>query len=430
MTLTEIRAHLRELDLRPSRQLGQNFLHDQNLARRIVEYAELKPGQPVIEIGPGLGALTGQILALGIHPVLFEKDSRLAGFLRQRHPQIQIVEGDAMEELPARRDLFSHPETAVIGNLPYSIASPLIVLLAEADLRPQQMAFTVQKEVARRIVAPPGNRDYGLLTLLIQPFYETRIAHKLPPGVFWPPPQVDSALVVMKRRHPQPFTEAGMEKHYRQILRQAWQQRRKKLGTIFRDNLPPALDANKRPEQIPPALWVEAALSDPGRGEWFDVVDEKDSVVGREKRAEVHRRGLRHRAVHVFLWNHRGELLLQKRSLSKDTAPGLWDSSAAGHLDAGETCEEAAPRECREETGVSPALSEIFRLPACEELGWEFVRLYEGKSEGPFCFPESEISELRWWTVQDIERTIAEKPGAFAGSFRHLWQRYRRRENP
>ena len=120
--------------------------------------------------------------------------------------------------------------------------------------------------------------------------------------------------------------------------------------------------------------------------EIFDVVDERDEVIGRQTRSEVHRLGLGHRAVHVLVFNLRGELFLQKRSMKKDCFPGAWDSSAAGHLDSGEAYDDCAVRELREELGltVPGPLRKLFKISACPATGQEHVWVYQCEAEGPF----------------------------------------------
>src|SRR5258706_9314356 len=127
--------------------------------------------------------------------------------------------------------------------------------------------------------------------------------------------------------------------------------------------------------------------------EIFDVVNERDEVVGRETRREVHRTGLKHRAVHVFVFNSRGEVFLQKRSMSKDTHPGVWDSSASGHLDSGEDYDTCAVREVHEELGfrLNCAPLRVLKIDPCEDTGQEFVRVYKCESEGPFVLHPEEI---------------------------------------
>jgi len=162
----------------------------------------------------------------------------------------------------------------------------------------------------------------------------------------------------------------------------------------------------------------------PAAEEWFDIVDEQDAVVSRATRREVHARGLRHRAVHVLVFNRAGELFLQKRSLNKDTAPGAWDSSASGHLGAGEDYDACAVRELREEIGLSPPAppARRLRLTACADTGQEFVWVYRVDAEGPFTLHPDEIERGAWWTPADIDRALDERPGDFAASFRLIWR--------
>jgi isopentenyldiphosphate isomerase len=159
--------------------------------------------------------------------------------------------------------------------------------------------------------------------------------------------------------------------------------------------------------------------------EWFDVVDESDVIVSRATRREVHARGLRHRAVHVLVFNRAGELFLQQRSRNKDTAPGAWDSSASGHLGAGEDYDAGAVRELREEIGLSLAAApaRCLRLPACAETGQEFVWVYRVASEGPFTLLAEEIEQGAWWPLPKVVQVLREDPGRFAASFRLIWRR-------
>src|SRR5205823_9545208 len=132
--------------------------------------------------------------------------------------------------------------------------------------------------------------------------------------------------------------------------------------------------------------------------EIFDVVNEADEVIGQERRSAVHRLGLRHRAVHVLIFNQRGEVFLQKRSMKKDTFPGAWDSSASGHLDNGETYDACAVREVREELGLILAAppQKLFKLAACIETGQEHLWVYRGQAEGPFQLNQDEIESGGW----------------------------------
>lgn len=160
--------------------------------------------------------------------------------------------------------------------------------------------------------------------------------------------------------------------------------------------------------------------------EIFDVVNDRDEVVGQTPRSEVHRRRLMHRAVHVLVFNSRGELFLQKRSMSKDCFPGAWDSSASGHLDTGEDYDTCSVREVREELGVqlSATPERLFKVDACEETGQEFVWVYQCRHEGPFVLHPEEIERGGWFTPTEITRWIADKPSEFASGLILIWRRW------
>ncbi|MEO5960864.1 MAG: NUDIX domain-containing protein [Opitutaceae bacterium] len=157
--------------------------------------------------------------------------------------------------------------------------------------------------------------------------------------------------------------------------------------------------------------------------EWFDVVNERDEPIGRELRRTVHGRGLWHRAVHVLVFNRAGEVFLQKRSMTKDLSPGLWDSSCSGHLDAGEDYDAAAVRELAEEIGVRVKMTpeRWFRIGACVETGWEFVWVYRLRHEGPFTLHPDEIETGAWAAPEEVTRRIKSRPEEYCPSFKLLW---------
>jgi isopentenyldiphosphate isomerase len=159
--------------------------------------------------------------------------------------------------------------------------------------------------------------------------------------------------------------------------------------------------------------------------EIFDVVNERDEVVGRAARADVHRHGLNHRAVHVLVFNSRGEVFLQKRSMMKDCSPGAWDSSAAGHLDCGEEYDACAVRELREELGVQlkETPQRLFKIDACVETGQEFVWVYRCNHEGPFVLHPEEIEKGGWFSPEEVTTWMAARPEEFAGGLLLIWRR-------
>lgn len=159
--------------------------------------------------------------------------------------------------------------------------------------------------------------------------------------------------------------------------------------------------------------------------EIFDVVNERDEVIDRQPRSVVHARGLLHRAVHVLVFNARGEVFLQKRSMKKDRQPGVWDSSASGHVDSGEDYDTCAVRELREEIGLS--LTEtprrLFKIDACEETDAEFVWVYQCESEGPFTLHPDEIDEGGWFSSAEVTRWMNERPQDFASALIFIWRK-------
>lgn len=162
--------------------------------------------------------------------------------------------------------------------------------------------------------------------------------------------------------------------------------------------------------------------------ELFDVVDAQDRVTGQLTRREVHARGLRHRSVHILVRNRAGQVYLQKRSMLKDLFPGVWDSSAAGHVGAGEDYDGTAARELAEEIGCRPErpLQRLFRIEAREETGQEFVWVYRAESEGPFTLQADEIDRGDWFAPVEIDRWVAERPQELAPAFRYIWPRARK----
>jgi isopentenyl-diphosphate delta-isomerase type 1 len=158
-------------------------------------------------------------------------------------------------------------------------------------------------------------------------------------------------------------------------------------------------------------------------GEWFDVVNDRDQVTGRALRAEVHAQGLLHRAVHVLVFNATGGVFVQQRSMAKDVAPGLWDSSCSGHLDAGEDYDPAARRELGEELGLrlNQPPERWFRILACAATGGEFVWVYRLQAEGPFTLPPEEIERGEWVQPAELWQRMAREPRIFAPAFKLVW---------
>src|SRR5256714_14986343 len=392
MKLSEIDATLREIRVSPVKTLGQNFLHDRNLARWIVEKAGLSAADYVVEIGPGLGALTEFILESGAHVLAIEKDQRLVEFLRKRFAgsPLEVVHADALDfDL---RPLFAERRVKLLGNLPYYISSQLLLKFIKYPSPISLWMLMLQKEMARRISAAPRTSDYGALSLTVQLHYRVEFLRTVPASVFLPQPDVDSAFVRIAPRSPDELPSCDSEAFLR-LVRRGFSQRRKQLRNLLKEEVPAwaetaaavGFDARARAEELSLEQWI--ALSDlsqsqsaPGANtvttERFVLVDENDQPLGDAPRHEVHGNNLRHRAVHLFIFNRQGELFLQKRSRWKDRHPLLWDSSAAGHVEAGEDYDGTAARELEEERGVKAELTRGVKLPGSERTGWEFFWLY------------------------------------------------------
>jgi isopentenyldiphosphate isomerase len=163
--------------------------------------------------------------------------------------------------------------------------------------------------------------------------------------------------------------------------------------------------------------------------EIFDIVNDRDEIIGRLPRNIVHRDGHKHRAVHILVFNARGDVFLQKRSWKKDNSPGVWDSSASGHVDSGEEYDPCAVRELREEIGlvIDAPPQRLFKIPACPETGQEHVWAYRLESEGPFTLQPEEIDAGGWFAPAHIDQWIKNCPSDFASGFVLLWKIFTKR---
>ena len=160
--------------------------------------------------------------------------------------------------------------------------------------------------------------------------------------------------------------------------------------------------------------------------EWFDVVDRSDRVIDRASREEVHRNGLLHRSAHLLVFDGSGRVLLQKRSMVKDRFPGRWDSSVSGHVDSGESYDQCIVREAMEEIGIRLAATpeRLFKVDACNETDQEFSWVYRTYSEGPFAPNEEEISEIRWFTGDEVSHLVKTDPESVSPSFALIWSKF------
>ncbi len=234
MNKKELIAELEKLGMRPGRGLGQNFLLDGNLLDWIVRAARVSPQDNILEVGPGFGALTSRLVAAGANLTAIEYDHRLAAYNREKFASgnnFRLVEADACRV--DYDELFPDgtPYRSV-ANLPYAISSVFIAKLLECRNKPQSMFFMLQKEMAERLAAVPGTKAYGALSVRIQLFYNVKIEKIVPPEVFCPPPEVESALISFELRKDKHYSDAEVRMISR-VVRTAFNQRRKQLGKVL-----------------------------------------------------------------------------------------------------------------------------------------------------------------------------------------------------
>lgn len=234
-SIADVRAILGALDLQPAKALGQNFLIDANILGIILKAAGLSAADRVLEIGAGLGTLTEALARVAQKVVAIEKDSRLAAFLKSRFQpmkNIELITADAM-----RIDLGTYWVAGfnkLVANLPYSVGSAVLVNIFKGDVRPEMIVVTLQAEVASRLTAETDTADYGLLSIWSQLSYETEICRLISPTCFFPRPEVQSAVVAMKKRA-RPAEEPADRKFFFDLTKYAFGQRRKQMQKILSD---------------------------------------------------------------------------------------------------------------------------------------------------------------------------------------------------
>ena len=222
------------------KSLGQHFLTDRRILGRIADALELTGSETVVEVGPGRGALTEELLPRCARLVVIEYDRALAELLRVRYaaePKLQVVEADVLET-----DLAAAAGTddfVLVGNVPYYITTPILFHALERP-RPRRAVYLVQREVADRVVAAPGSKIYGALSVNVQAVATARAIFRVPPGAFQPPPKVESAVIRIDPR-PDPVITLGEEREFRRFVQDAFTLRRKQLGRVVRTIF--ALDA-------------------------------------------------------------------------------------------------------------------------------------------------------------------------------------------
>lgn len=424
----------------PRKSLGQNFLQDEELSRWIADQVEPEKAGLVVEAGPGLGALTNHLAGRAKKLVLLEKDDTLVARLSDEYEgrtDVEVMHADATEiDL---RSWYEAGDVRMIGNLPYSVGGEILKRVLTLPTPLTMAVFMLQKEVCERLAAKQGEHGFGGLSLLVQKDWNAELLRVVPPEVFKPKPKVDSAVVRFTPRDPASLPVFD-RRSFDRLVRMGFSQRRKQLKNLLPEP-PESWEAlveslgkavSVRAEELTLEDWVAISRWYDGRrevdagqraDEMFDVVDENNVVTGQVTRSEVHARGLRHRAVHVFVVNKRREVFLQQRSHLKDVAPLRWDSSAAGHLDVGEGFESAAIRETREELGIEvPSTVCAAKLEASEATDQEFVELHVAEHKGPMkCFPE-EVRCGEWFSPETVTKWVESRPEDFAKGFVACWK--------
>lgn len=222
--------------LRPNKQLGQNFLVDENILKKIIAAAELGPEDTVLEIGPGIGVLTGPLAEVARQVIAVEIDKGLIPVLEENlaaYANVKIIWGDILKVEQGELLAAATTPFKVVANLPYYITSPVIMALLTGPLPLERLVLMVQREVARRLTAAPGSKDYGVLSVAVQYYTQPEMVAQVPRTVFYPRPDVDSAVVLLKMR-PSPAVVVGDEALFFRLVRGAFGQRRKTLLNSLR----------------------------------------------------------------------------------------------------------------------------------------------------------------------------------------------------
>mgnify|MGYP000925371686 FL=1 len=271
-TPTVTREILADYQIRLSKALGQNFLIDGNIIEKIVNIAEIKSGDQIIEIGPGIGSLTQALLERIEDGRLFaiEKDERMVQILKElfQAEQLTLIHRDVLDidwpEFFTENALLDKP-VKLAANLPYYITTPIIMGLLEARVPVERYVFMVQKEVAERMVAKPGGKDYGALSIAVQYYTRPEICHIVPPSVFIPQPDVKSAIIKLETNEIPPV-QLEDERFFFQIVQAIFQQRRKNL----KNSLSKAANIRLDRELIEESL-QEMGIPEGTRGEMLDL---------------------------------------------------------------------------------------------------------------------------------------------------------------
>ena len=259
-----IKSLLDGLGHRPNKGLGQNYLIDANILGIIIAAADISEPDKLLEIGPGLGALTQALLARGAPLTAIEKDPTMVGHLQTHFENLDLLENDVLDV--DLNELFDDGINKIVANLPYSVGSSFIVNALEAPPLPEKMVFMVQQEVADRLAAQPGCKAYGPLAIWSQLNYAVKNIKNVSPNCFMPAPKVWSAVVRFEKRAT-PLAEVTDYARFKRLVKQSFTQRRKQIGSNLRRNLPEffpglekvGIEPTLRPEQITVEQWVALA---------------------------------------------------------------------------------------------------------------------------------------------------------------------------
>lgn len=267
-TLAQIRTMLEDRGLAPKKALGQNFLIDHNLIRRLVDAADVQPGAVVLEIGPGTGTLTEELLDRGCRVIACELDDGLADLLTDQFAErdaFTLIRGDCLASKralsPKLAAALGDQPFQLVANLPYGAGTPLLLILLTRFPQCRSMHVTIQREVADRIMADPGSSDYGSISVVARAAAETTRLATLPPPCFWPRPKVDSAMIGLSRK-PRPLTDnlVGLA----EVAQKLFTQRRKQIAPASRTlglPLPAELEPTRRVCEMSPEEFVKVTDS-------------------------------------------------------------------------------------------------------------------------------------------------------------------------
>lgn len=262
-SLSTIRELLAARGIRPKHRLGQNFLHDHNHLRKLLAAAEIAPGELVLEVGPGTGTLTEALVDAGATVVAAELDDDMADIVRERlGERITLVRGDCLDGkhalAPELRTALGGRPFVLVANLPYGAATPLMMTLLTSHPECRGQFVTIQREVADRLNALPDRKQYGPLTIMAQSMATIELLGILPPGCFWPAPEVVSAMIAIRPRRDHTIDDP---RAFASFVQRLFAMRRKQLGAILGKTFPFPADVNprQRPETLDPAglqrLW-------------------------------------------------------------------------------------------------------------------------------------------------------------------------------